>query len=113
MGQMLHLVPRRQLPVHPQERTSHRFLGWFDALSIGEHRLASLLSFIVRDSHSLLLAGLPALRKCFPLLPLERTSTATVSSFRSLHDNEVTYSKIRCRDERCPNFQAGDEGRAT
>src|SRR6266478_5482807 len=30
-------------------------------------------SFIVRDLHSLLLAGLPALRKCFPLYPRKRT----------------------------------------
>ena len=28
-------------------------------------------SFIVRDLHSLLLAGLPALRRCFPLLTRE------------------------------------------
>jgi len=30
-------------------------------------------SFIVRDLHSLLLAGLPALRKSSPLRPIERT----------------------------------------
>src|SRR6266436_1197899 len=30
-------------------------------------------SFIVRDLHSLLLAGLPALRKCFLLSPQQRT----------------------------------------
>src|SRR6266478_6768926 len=30
-------------------------------------------SFIVRDLHSLLLAGLPALRKCFLLCPQTRT----------------------------------------
>src|SRR6202022_991134 len=30
-------------------------------------------SFIVRDLHSLLLAGLPALRRCLPLFPPERT----------------------------------------
>ena len=32
------LVPRLQLPVHPQVRTSHRFLGLLGSLSIGAHR---------------------------------------------------------------------------
>jgi len=30
-------------------------------------------SFIVRDLHSLLLAGLPALRRCLPLFLQQRT----------------------------------------
>jgi hypothetical protein len=37
-------------------------------------------SFIVRDSHSLLLAGLPALRKSSPLCPAERTSIRGVAT---------------------------------
>ena len=31
------LAPRRELPVHPQEQTLHRFSAWFGTLSIEAH----------------------------------------------------------------------------